>query len=308
MKPLFLKPAISKTIWGANRISKVRGYQEDIGSWWEVSAHPNGESKVANIPGEPNLSDVLKADLDGILGPGYTLHEMLRCAYLDTKDNLSIQVHPDDAYALEHSHDYGKYESWYIVEAETPTYLVAGTLTTDAEVVRKALEENNLDPYLKKWPVKAGDYITIPNGTLHALGKNILAFEVGTNSDTTYRFYDYNRKDANGNTRPLHVKDSFNVTNFANQPEFVPAQKASHRLSDTPYFTVDEYYVDEEMTISSKEHFCVVTNIDKAPLQFTWGKETLTCGGYDSFILPYKEEIHLLPKAHVLVSNPKKGK
>ena len=309
MKPLLLSPCYVKTIWGSNRISQIRHMNEKIGSWWEVSAHSNAQSTVINLEDKPTLLEVIQENPDDILGPGYTLHEMLRTAFLDTDDHLSIQVHPDDAYALKHSNDFGKYESWYIVYAEKDAYLVAGTKTNQKEIIQNALKEENLEPYLKKWKVKAGDYITIPNGTLHALGKGILAYEIGTNSDTTYRFYDYNRTDDKGNKRELHLKESFDVCDFSSQPIFVPAQNISHNLSSTPYFQVDELYTEKEETISCKEHYCILTNLTKENLSFQWNGQTMILDGYGSLFVPYSaQEIKIPSGCHVLLSIPKKGK
>ncbi len=308
MKPLLLIPSYTKPIWGSNRISQFRHHQEKIGSWWEVSAHPNGLSSVKNIEGNPSLLEVIQKDPDHLLGPGFTLHEMLRTAFLDTEDHLSIQVHPDDAYALEHSNDNGKYESWYILYADRDAYLVAGTKTKKKEEIQKALKEEKLDPYLRKWPVKAGDYITIPNGTLHALGKNILAYEIGTNSDTTYRFYDYNRCDAQGKKRPLHLKESFDVTNFSSEPVFVPAQKTSHLLSDTPYFRVEELYTKEKEKIVCENSYRILTNLSKETFIYTWENESFELGGLESLFIPYSaQEIEIPAHVHVLVSLAKKG-
>ncbi|MDD7280873.1 MAG: class I mannose-6-phosphate isomerase, partial [Erysipelotrichaceae bacterium] len=211
MKPLLLEPIPDYTIWGDNHISKARGYDKNYGTWWEVSAHPYCTNKIRNLE-NTTLQQVIDNDPDNILGHGYTLHEMLRVAYLDAKDALSIQCHPYDEYALKTSNDYGKHESWYIVDALPGATLVAGTKTNDKEVIRNAVENGTLEQYLNYIPVKKGDYVIIPMGMLHALGKGIWAIEVGTNSNTTYRFYDYNRKDANGNGRPLHLKESFDVT------------------------------------------------------------------------------------------------
>lgn len=308
MKPLLLIPSYSKTIWGANRISQFRQKEENIGSWWEVSAHPNGLSYVKNIEGNPSLLEVIQSNPDDLLGPGYTLHEMLRTAFLDTQDHLSIQVHPDDSYALKHSQDYGKYESWYILYADQDAYLVAGTTTDKKEEIEKALAEEKLEPYLKKWKVKAGDYITIPNGCLHALGKNILAYEIGTNSDTTYRFYDYNRTDTQGKKRKLHRKESFDVTDFSSQPVFVPAKKESHLLSDTPYFHVEELYTKDKEKIICENSYRILTNLSKESFLFTWENESMELGGLESLFIPYRaKEIEIPANVHVLVSQAKKG-
>ena len=237
MKPLILGSLHDYTIWGADNISKARGKDKAYGTWWEVSAHPYCQSPVLNMPGK-NLLEVIEENPEEVLGPGLGLHEMLRLAWLDTKDRLSIQVHPQDDNAPEG--DFGKSESWYVLDAKPGATLVAGTKTTDADVIRKALEDGTLDEYLVKWPVKKGDFIYIPSGMLHALGADITAIEVGTNSNTTYRFYDYGRTDAQGNPRPLHLKESFEVTDFALKPVFVPAADEDHVLADAPQFTVTE--------------------------------------------------------------------
>ena len=307
MKPLLLKPIPNKTIWGCNRISKARKQTEAIGTWWEVSAHPYCTNQVINLDNPTTLQELIEQDPEDILGPGYSLHEMLRLAYLDTQDALSIQVHPEDDYALTHSNDYGKYESWYIIDAAPEATLVAGTNTKNAETIKEALDHQALDPYLQTWHVKKGDFIVIPSGMIHALGKDILALEIGTNSNTTYRFYDYNRKDAQGNLRPLHLKESFDITDFSKQPIFVPAQENSHMLIDGPYIIVEELYVDKDFVISDLPHYCILTNIEETPCTIEWRQETIEIPGYDSVFVPYSAKSIIIKKgAHVLYSQPKK--
>lgn len=99
MKPLLLKPIPDYTIWGSDHLSKHRNYDRKYGTWWEVSAHPYCTNKITNLPEETTLQELIDQDMEGMLGKGYTLHEMLRLAYLDTEDALSIQVHPEDEYA-----------------------------------------------------------------------------------------------------------------------------------------------------------------------------------------------------------------
>ena len=307
MKPLLLKPIPDYTIWGSDHLSKHRNYDRKYGTWWEVSAHPYCTNKITNLPEETTLQELIDQDIEGMLGKGYTLHEMLRLAYLDTEDALSIQVHPEDEYAKKHSNDFGKYESWYIIDAKPGATLVAGTNVDDANIIKRALEDNTLEQYLQKWPVKKGDYITIPAGMLHALGKDIWAIEVGTNSNTTYRFYDYDRKDANGNSRPLHLKESFDVTNFALQPHFEEAKEETRRIGDTPFFTVDEIFATENQTITSDTHFVILTNVDE-DTDIIWNGTTITLPRYDSMFVPANaKEITLQKGAHVLLSQPVKG-
>lgn len=304
MKPFLLEHIHDYTIWGANHISKARGTNENYGTWWEVSAHPYCSNTI--VGSNKTLMDVIQENPDEILGKGYTLHETLRLAYLDTKDALSIQVHPEDDYALEHSKDYGKYESWYILDAKEGATLVAGTTIHDADEIKNALLNNDVEKYLNKVEVHKGDYIVIPSGMLHALGKDILALEVGTNSNTTYRFYDYNRKDKDGKTRPLHVKESFDVANFNLKPTFVAAKNTTHRIGDCPGFTVDEIYADQDFEVSCKEHYMIVSNIDQ-DCTIVWNDEKICLPKYDSMFVPFaSKKITLKKGAHVLVSNPRK--
>lgn len=303
MKPLILGSLHDYTIWGADNISKARGEDKAYGTWWEVSAHPYCQSPVLNMPGK-NLLEVIEENPEEVLGPGLGLHEMLRLAWLDTKDRLSIQVHPQDDNAPEG--DFGKSESWYVLDAKPGATLVAGTKTTDADVIRKALEDGTLDEYLVKWPVKKGDFIYIPSGMLHALGADITAIEVGTNSNTTYRFYDYGRTDAQGNPRPLHLKESFEVTDFSLKPVFVPGSNEDHVLADAPQFTVVERFIgDEPVEIETGETYVVLSNMGE-DTDVIWNGEAFPLKALSSIVVPWSAGKVTLKNAHVLESRPKK--
>lgn len=303
MKPLILGSLPDYTIWGADNISKARGEDKAYGTWWEVSAHPYCQSPVLNMPGK-NLLEVIEENPEEVLGPGLGLHEMLRLAWLDTKDRLSIQVHPQDDNAPEG--DFGKSESWYVLDAKPGATLVAGTKTTDADVIRKALEDGTLDEYLVKWPVKKGDFIYIPSGMLHALGADITAIEVGTNSNTTHRFYDYGRTDAQGNPRPLHLKESFEVTDFSLKPVFVPAADEDHVLADAPQFTVTKRFIGEEpVEIETGETYFVLSNMGE-DTDVIWNGEAFPLKALSSVVIPWSAGKVTLKNAHVLESRPKK--
>ena len=303
MKPLILGSLHDYTIWGADNISKARGEDKAYGTRWEVSAHPYCQSPVLNMPGK-NLLEVIEENPEEVLGPGLGLHEMLRLAWLDTKDRLSIQVHPQDDNAPEG--DFGKSESWYVLDAKPGATLVAGTKTTDADVIRRALEDGTLDEYLVKWPVKKGDFIYIPSGMLHALGADITAIEVGTNSNTTYRFYDYGRTDARGNPRPLHLKESFEVTDFSLKPVFVPGSNEDHVLADAPQFTVGERFIgDEPVEIETGETYVVLSNVGENT-DVIWNGEAFPLKALSSIVVPWSAGKVTLKNAHVLESRPKK--
>lgn len=307
MKPLLVKPIPDSTIWGSNHISKARNYNENLGTWWEISAHPYCTNEITNLDRKVTLQEIIDENPSNILGPGLTQKDILRLAYLDTQDKLSIQVHPYQEYAQRYENDNGKHESWYILEAAKDAKLCAGTKVNDPALIRKAVENGTLEDYIQYIPVKKGDFVVIPCGMLHALGKDILAIEVSTNSNTTYRFYDYNRKDKNGSTRPLHLEKSFDVTDFNLQPTYVPAKNETHVLADTPFYYVEEIFAKEDIDIEVKDSYFILSNMSDATT-ITWENETVTLPKYDSVFVPYSaKQITLAKGAHVLYSIPKKG-
>ncbi len=306
MRPLLFESYTYETIWAGHRLEAFRRSSDKIGTSFEVSAHPTGSTRIANIEGQPLFLDYLKGREEALLGPDWTIHDLMRTCFLDTSDVLSVQVHPDDDYAQLHSHDDGKDESWYIVDADEDAFLYAGATTKNLDVLHQALEKGTIQDYMRKWHVHAGDYIDIPHGTLHALGANILAYEMGTNSNTTYRFYDWDRVDANGQKRPLHIKESFDVVDLKRKPHFVRAQKTSHRLSEMDHYVIDELYINSPKTINCGETYFIITNIEKEPIDVFVNNETIPLEGYKAMFVPYiTKQIHI-NKAHLLLSRPRK--
>lgn len=308
MKPLVMETICEQTIWGNNNLSLKRNHSSDkIGTWWEVSAHPYCSNHISNLDGNPTLQEVIDENPEDILGPGLTLENCLRLAYLDAKENLSIQVHPGDDYAKTHAKDNGKTESWYIIDCKPGATLVAGTKTENCDLIRSSLQDHTITKYLRKWQMHPGDFIVIPSGTLHALGKDILALEVGTNSNTTYRFYDYDRKDANGKKRPLHLKESFDVLQADNQPIYIPANNQSHRLCDIDQFTVDELYAQSDTHLVCTDSYFIVSNISSCDVQLLWQDTTIILPAYSSAFIPFSaQKITICKDSHVLISKPKR--
>lgn len=152
MKPYILEPIPDYTIWGNDNLSKFRHADKNYGTWWEVSAHPYCTNKIKGE--EFTLQKLIDNDMENTLGKGITLHDMLRVAFLDAKQSLSIQVHPYDAYAMEHENDFGKDESWYIIDAQPGAKLVAGTTINDPEIIRQAIADGTLEQYLSYHEVK----------------------------------------------------------------------------------------------------------------------------------------------------------
>lgn len=269
MYPMKLQPVYDTTIWGNDKLTKLRGKKETgLGTSWEISAHPHAKNIIMN--GEyagRTLDALLHEDAAKLLGKK-KLTQMLRLAYLDAKEDLSIQVHPYDDYARRVEQDEGKTESWYILAAEEGATLVAGTTSPDAETIRQAVQEDRVEEYVRKVAVEAGDFICIDAGMLHALGKGILALEIGQNSNTTYRFYDYHRKDANGKERELHIEKSFAVADFSlhcdkvASPICKPSKTTEKVLVDRREFTVRLVdLVDSYVLPRDDERFYCISNV-----------------------------------------------
>ena len=216
-----LLPAFKDYLWGGTKLKENYNKKTDldiVAESWELSTHKDGQSIVDS--GEykgltlSEYVEKLGKDALGTKGNAFEFFPIL-IKFIDAKGNLSIQVHPDNEYALRVEKEYGKTEMWYILDAEEGASLYYGTnkeITKDE--FRARIEDNTILDVLKKVPVHKGDVFFIESGTIHAIGEGIVICEIQQNSNTTYRFYDYHRKDANGRERELHIDKSFDVADF----------------------------------------------------------------------------------------------
>ena len=152
---------------------------------------------------------------------------------LDANDWLSVQVHPDDAYGLKHEGELGKTECWYVIAADDDAEIIYGHHAKTKEELREQIEAKNWDQLLTKVKVKAGDFFYVPSGTMHAIGSGILILETQQSSDTTYRVYDFDRKDDAGNLRELHLEKSIDVLNIGEPANSRPVNLQVDNLSST---------------------------------------------------------------------------
>ena len=296
IKPVKLTPAFKDNIWGGTRLKTEYNKHTDmkiVAESWELSTHKDGESRING--GEYDglkLSEYIEKigkDKLGKRALEFNYFPLL-IKFIDAKNNLSIQVHPDDEYALKHEGEYGKTEMWYIMDAEKGSYLYYGfNRGITKEEYEKRISDNTLLEVLNKVEVKKGDMFFIPSGTVHAIGSGILICEIQQNSNTTYRVYDYDRRDANGNPRQLHIKQAIDVSCLEPSPE----QKAPTIIADgveelakCKYFTVRKIDVDGEKTISAEDG-------SFRSLIFLSGQGTLTVG--DSVITAEKGDSIFVP-------------
>jgi len=249
---LKLKPACKNYLWGGHRLVEEYGVEYDgevLAEAWELSAHPDGASTITNgdYAGK-TLREFLDAEGLEVLGTHCRRFREfpILTKFIDAKDNLSIQVHPSNAYALQNEGQYGKTEMWYVLDAEPNAFLYYGFKNEiSKEEFKKRIEENTLLEVLNAVPVKKGDVLFIESGTLHAIGKGILIAEIQQNSNVTYRIYDYGRVGADGKKRDLHIEKALAVTNRI--PIVASAESYPH-VADCDYFTVDKINLDGKLT------------------------------------------------------------
>lgn len=288
MAILKLQPACRETIWGGQRLRKDYHMQYEganIAEAWVLSCHPSAPSIIenGNYAGK-TLQQYLDAEGPQVLGSfGMLFHPFpVLIKLIDAAQPLSIQVHPSNFYAINHEHQYGKTEMWYVVDAEPGAFLYYGfrQQITREEFARR-IEDNTLPEVLNAVPVSKGDCFYIPSGTVHAIGKGILIAEVQQNSDVTYRVYDYDRRDAAGKPRQLHTKQAQDVA--MRTPPRDDYNFGGH-LIRCEYFTVDRMtgsFTDE----CDDESFTSLVILDGNGT-LTGENETMPLQKGDSLFLP----------------------
>ena len=302
-----IHPACKQYLWGGEKLIREYGISSPntpLAEAWVLSAHSDGDSRISFSEGE--LCSEGKESSEGesfseeeSSSEGESFAEYLKChpeavgsygkafpffptliKLIDAKKALSIQVHPDDSFALSREGQYGKTEMWIVLEREEGAFLYFGFQKDyTEEEIRRAIEEENFPSLLCKVMVEPGDVFFIPAGTVHAIGAGILLAEVQQNSNLTYRVYDYGRKDAQGNTRELHVEKALEVMNrkqlsayrqeaFRKQGKKPVGEKAAgesatgekvagknvylERIGSCEYFTVDRLFLEENAFYSGK--------------------------------------------------------
>ena len=215
--PLFLKPYFQEKMWGGKRLKTEFGYEipsDTTGECWAISAHPHGPAVVENGPYQGlNLAELWQQHRE-VFGNAKGDVFPLLTKILDARDDLSVQVHPDDAYALKHEGELGKTECWYVLAADEGAEMIYGHHAQTKAELKQLIEAGDWQHLLRRVPVKAGDFLYVPSGTVHAIGKGIMVLETQQSSDTTYRLYDFDRVDKKtGQKRELHLQQSIDVIN-----------------------------------------------------------------------------------------------
>lgn len=313
MEPLFLQSVFQERIWGGTALKNTFDYDipsNTTGEYWAISAHPNGPSIVKNgrFAGK-TLIDLWREQRQLF---NYSTEDVfpLLTKILDANADLSVQVHPDDSYAKEHENgELGKTECWYIIDCKEDADMIFGHSAKTKEELKKQIEEANWSDLLQRVKIKPGDFFYVPSGTVHALCQGTLVLETQQSSDTTYRLYDYDRLDADGNKRELHLQKSIDVTTIPHREALIkPVVEDKEAVTITTFiqsqfFSVFKWDVKGCADFKSEQFLlCSVIN----------GEATLKQNGYeyplgkgDHFILPSDfGEFKIEGNMELIVSHP----
>lgn len=265
MKPMKLAPVFKDYLWGGVRLKEEFNKQSDldiVAESWELSTHPDGESRVLSGAYQGlTLQDYLNQVGYSVLGTACENQKEIPILikFIDSKQSLSIQVHPNDEYAKRVEQDQGKTEMWLILDCDENASLYYGVKEEISKEEFKArIEQNTILDVLNKVSVKKGDVFFIEAGTIHAIGAGIIILEIQQSSNSTYRIYDYNRKDAKGNLRELHIDKALDVTNLMPSIHDYVAQgdvesyegHTSQLLRRCEYFTTVKYIVSSHVNLN----------------------------------------------------------
>ncbi|MFC3881994.1 mannose-6-phosphate isomerase, class I [Bacillus songklensis] len=293
--PIFLKPVFKERIWGGTALRDEYGYDipsPTSGECWAISAHPNGPNKVLNGEYEGWTLDQLYIEHPELFGNINHKVFPLLTKIIDANDELSVQVHPDNEYAAVYENgELGKTECWYILSCNENAEIIFGHHAKTKEEFKDMIQQGKWDSLLQRVPVKKGDFFYVPSGTLHALGKGIRVLETQQSSDTTYRVYDYDRVDDNGNKRELHIEKAIAVTTIPHQPANTSVkvkQQGNVKITtfiSNEFFTIHKWDLNGQIVQEQNQPFQLVSVIEgEGELQIANSLFKLAKG--DHFILP----------------------
>lgn len=295
MDLLFMKPVFKDYLWGGNRLKNELNKNSTFSitaESWEISSNKNGDCKINNTEYKGmTLSELFnkKETRKEIFGTKCVDKDEfpLLIKYIDANQNLSIQVHPNDEYANKIGLS-GKNELWYIMDCEENSQIIAGlNKIVSKDELKDIIENNKIKEYIRYADVKKGDSIYIPAGTVHAILGGILICEIQQNSDVTFRVYDWDRRDKNGNYRELHKKQAIETINSKLIPEIIHKnQDEIQILSNNDFFGVKKIETNNTFKYRSNLDTCYLINIvdGNGSIKTTNKKYEIKKG--DSFLIP----------------------
>ena len=260
MYPIKFENLYYEKIWGGRDFEAFRSNlpKGEIGESWDIACHPNGTGVVSNgeLKGQ-KFDDIINKYGSEIVGNKVNTERFpLLVKLINSKEKLSVQVHPGDEYAAKYENEYGKTEAWYVMDAKEGASLIVGTKNCTKKEFEEAIKNNNVEDYLNTIPVKKGDCFLINSGLVHAICEGVIIAEIQQSSDITYRVYDY------GRPREIHVEKALDVINFDLQCENLSEKEEikydgySHTLlCKNNYFGMEKISIEKEFNDKSNEEF-----------------------------------------------------
>jgi len=295
MYPFKFEPILKKILWGGSEICRFKQLdvkESGIGESWEVSQVPGSISVVANGPLKgKSLTELMEAAPEALLGKKifkrFGMEFPLLVKFIDAQDDLSIQVHPNDELARKRHNSFGKTEMWYVIDSKPGSKLISGfSQQIDAEEYTRRIADNTIEEVLQSHEAKPGDVFFLPAGRVHAIGAGLFIAEIQQSSDITYRLFDYNRKDAQGNSRELHTelaKDAIDYKLYDTlQTNYEPLENDVTPLISCPYFTTNRIYLKADE--SGFETVVTSEGSKRVPMTETLEMDR-SYEGFDSFVI-----------------------
>lgn len=303
-----LKPVTKHIIWGGERLSRDYGMGENgekIAEAWELTCRGDGDNEIISGKYTGRLLSEFVHENPQALGTKQKGDRFpLLIKLIDAEADLSIQVHPDDEYALSHTDDMGKTEMWYIVDAKPGAKLIYGLKRKyTRDELKTAIAAGTLESLMNYVKVKSGETYFIPSGLVHAIGAGILIAEIQQNSNITYRVYDYNRRQPDGSLRQLHIEPALDVIERFD-PEAVKVEKTGDVIASCKYFEVRAIALDGEKTVcAGEESFLHLMITDGECEIICAGEKISTKKGGSVFVAAASGNVTLKGNATVIVSS-----
>lgn len=297
--PLQFKPEMKERIWGGRALEQfgLELPEGSIGEGWMIGDHPNGTTKVLNGElaglGLDEIREKYGREFFGSKGFSERNGRFpLLIKLLDCNDDLSVQVHPTDAYEGLPEGELGKTEMWYVLDAKPGATIIYGLKEgVDRPALEQAIDEGRIMDCLQVVPVSAGDAFYIPAGTVHALCAGVVVAEIQQNSDTTYRLYDYNRPGLDGKLRELHIEDSLNVIAYEGSGATrmkTDGVKSGEwlEIARSPYFLVEKGIVEGSTKLSTTPDSFVILVIADGTGTLRWNGSEQQVKAGECFLVP----------------------
>ncbi|RXR21825.1 type I phosphomannose isomerase catalytic subunit [Flavobacterium stagni] len=296
--PLLFEPIIKERIWGGTKLRDLLHkpiVSEISGESWELSTVPGDVSVVANgVLAGNDLNAVVASNPEAVLGKKvvaqFGTQFPLLFKFLDAREDLSIQVHPNDALAKERHNSFGKTEMWYVMQADSGTELIVGFKEdSNLQAYQAAVDNHQVVDLLVKHPVQKGDVFFLETGTVHAIGAGALIAEIQQTSDITYRIYDFDRRDDQGNLRELHTElalDAINYQKTASKKTYSKVANTSNVMVDCPYFTTAILPLQGKAMVNQSDETFTVLMVVEGTVELKYAEGTMEIKKGMTVLLP----------------------